>query len=369
MITCYTLDLATPADDPAIRRLLRENPVPGSVSLSYEREPNYFLGTDAMGDCQTLVAREQAAGEVVGVATRALRPLWVNGVAEQVGYIGGLRVDASHRGRWMVGQGFRFFHELSQDGRARGHITTIIEGNREAEGVLVSRARRHFPAYREVARLCTLALIPHRFSRFRNRRDLEIRPGDSVALGDLVAFWHEQGARKQFAPVWQSTDFDAATTLDFHLGDLLVASRRGKIVGTLGLWDQSRFKQNVVRGYGDSLRRWRPFTNAALRLAGAQPLTLIGQAIRFTHACFCHVANDNSAILNALLSRALASARQQNHAFVMLGLDERDPLYAIARRRWHVPYFSRLYTVCWPGEEAFHEELDGRPMGVEISTI
>ena len=365
----YVLDLAAPADDAALRRLLRDNPVPGAVTLSYEREPNYFLGTTIMGDCQTLVAREESTGDVVGVATRALRPLWVNGRAETVGYIGGLRVDASHRGRWVVGQGFRFFHELSQDGRARGHITTIIEGNREAEGVLVTRARRHFPAYREVARLCTLALIPHWLARPNRLRDLEIRRGNAVALDDLVAFWHEQGVRKQFAPVWQHADFDGPTTRDFGLGDLLVACRRGKIVGTLGLWDQSRFKQNVVRGYGGNLQRWRALYNAALRLAGAQPLADVGQPLRFAYASFVHLADDDGSVFHVLLSHALANARQQNQAFLMLGLDERDPLYASARRRWHVPYFSRLYTVCWPGEKEFHKRLDGRVAGIEISVI
>ena len=38
-----TLRLATPADEAFLRRLLRDNPMPGSISLTYEREPDYFF--------------------------------------------------------------------------------------------------------------------------------------------------------------------------------------------------------------------------------------------------------------------------------------------------------------------------------------
>ena len=41
--------LATPDDDAAIRRLLRDNPMRGAISLSFEREPNYFHGTQIAG--------------------------------------------------------------------------------------------------------------------------------------------------------------------------------------------------------------------------------------------------------------------------------------------------------------------------------
>ena len=40
-----SVELATSADDADLRRMLRENPMPGAISVSFEREPNYFIGT------------------------------------------------------------------------------------------------------------------------------------------------------------------------------------------------------------------------------------------------------------------------------------------------------------------------------------
>jgi hypothetical protein len=366
-------ELARPADDLAIRALLARSAVPGSVTLTYEREPDYFLGCSVMGPlCQTLVARHAPTGEVIGLATRALRPRYVNGVAEEVGYIGQLRVDDRFQGRWLLAGGFRFFHELHGDGRTAGYLTTIIEGNQTAEGVLVGKARRSFPAYREVDRLCTLALILRRRGRLflpPRTADVELRTGNEVALDDVITCFRRYGAARQFFPAYTAADLTGPATRDFKLDDLLVACRGGQVVGLLGLWDQNGYKQTVVQGYSPALRRLRPLYNLAARIAGAPPLTPLGRPLASVYAAFLCMADDDPALFALLLNRVVAQAAARGYAFLTLGLSTRDPLLPVAKRRLHIPYYSRVYTVCWPGDEHFHLQLDGRPPYVEIATL
>src|SRR5215831_12146863 len=60
-------DVAKPGDDPEIRRLLRDSSTRGSISISLEREPDYFLeaknlsarGEGAPADHQAIVARDR----------------------------------------------------------------------------------------------------------------------------------------------------------------------------------------------------------------------------------------------------------------------------------------------------------------------
>ena len=361
-------DLATRADDAAIRRLLANNAVPGDVTLTYAREPDYFLGSSVMGPlCQTIVARDPR-GEVAAVATRSIRRRYVNGSPEDVGYIGQLRVDAPQRGRWLIVGGFRHLRRLHRDGRTHGYITTIIEGNREAEGVLVAHARRSLPVYREFDRLCTLALILTRLPTL-TRPNFELRTGDTLDLDDLVAFLNRTGATRQFCPVYTRDDFADATLRDFRLEDMLVACQRGRIVGALGLWDQGGYKQTVVTAYSPTLRRVKPFYDAAARLVGAQPLTPIGAAIPTIYASMVSIADDDRTVFAGLLTQAMRRAAARHYAYLTLGLSTRDPLFTVARRRPHVPYYSRAYTVCWPGDEDFHARLDGRIPYLEIATL
>lgn len=48
---------------------------------------------------------------------------------------------------------------LHADGRAEAYLATLVEGNAEAAGVLIDRARVHFPSLRRVGGLQTLALV------------------------------------------------------------------------------------------------------------------------------------------------------------------------------------------------------------------
>jgi hypothetical protein len=41
-VALVTFDLATEADEPELRRILRATPMPGTVSMTFEREPYYF---------------------------------------------------------------------------------------------------------------------------------------------------------------------------------------------------------------------------------------------------------------------------------------------------------------------------------------
>lgn len=382
----FVFELATPADDPAIRRLLANNPVPGQITVTYEREPDYFLGCGTMGRfCQVLVARRQPGGEVAAVATRTTRPLFVNGQIEEVGYIGQLRVDERFRGRWVVSGGFHYFHHLHADGRVAGYITTIIEGNTQAQGLLVDRARRHFPVYREVDRLCTAAIIlkkplfrlrsrnPQQSAAFpwdATRSMFEIRSAAPADLPAIAAFLRQHGPTKQFFPVYTEDDFcNSPTTRGFQAEDFIVARRQGEIVGVIGLWDQSSYKQTVVRDYNGSLRRLRPLLNGWLRLSGAKPLPSPGQPIHFAYASFICVAENRPDIFGILLQNVYNLAVERGYAYLMVGLSTRDPLLGVARKFAHIPYYSRLYSVCWHDEAAFHEKLDQRLPYVEIASL
>src|SRR6266567_228465 len=82
-------EVAAQEDNAEIRRLLRANPTPGRISLSFEREPDYFTDAHQPGETkQTIVARD--AEGLVCVGCCAIRRRFVNGVPRRVGYLGGL---------------------------------------------------------------------------------------------------------------------------------------------------------------------------------------------------------------------------------------------------------------------------------------
>jgi hypothetical protein len=259
---------------------------------------------------------------------------------------------------------------LHTDGRVSAYLSAISDENATARGILVDHPRPHFPIHREVARIYTLGIILRKTWLPRARRPaVEVERGSPAQIGEVVAFLRQHGSKRQFFPAYEEADFDSHTTRGFHVQDLLIARYRDRILGVLGLWDQSAYKQTVVQSYADSLRRLRPFYNLAARAVGVRPLPAIGQHIHSAYASFVCVADDDPDVFAALLRQVYHLAVERGLAYLMIGLTERDPLLAIASRYPHIAYHSRLYVASWEDGRGFHEHLDDRIPYIEIAVL
>jgi hypothetical protein len=87
------------------------------------------------------------------------------------------------------------------------------------------------------------------------------------------------------------------------------------------------------------------------------------------YLAFVRVAGDEPAAFEALLDAACAEAARRGYGFLLVGAVARDPLAAAARRRLHVTYRSRLYSVAYDGEEGPDDGLDRRLPYVEIAAL
>jgi hypothetical protein len=365
----FRVDLATAGDDAAIRGLYRSQPMPGRISVAFEREPNFSLGCRVTGeDCQIVVARTEKDGEVAGVACRSGRRLYFNGREQRLGYLGQLRIDERFRGRWLVSRGFGLLKQLHDRDPLPAYLVSIVGGNQEATGVLVRNRRKIFPAFYPVADFCTLA-VSVRGYKPALVRDASIAGADARQLGEVAAFLRSCGSRRQFFPVWTEERIRSLAALGLRIEDLRVARRNGEIAGVAGLWDQSSYKQTVVHGYSGWLKAAAQIYNLSAPWLGRAALPRPGEKLRSAYAAFICVANDDSAVFAALLRELYNLARFRGFDYLLIGLDRRDPLLPVAREYSHVAYPSRLYLAEWPDGGHVHEQLDRRPAYVDIATL
>jgi hypothetical protein len=363
-----SVNLAGPADDAAIRLLMRRQPVPGRVTLTFEREPDFSLGCAVTGDdCRILVARSEDH-EIVGVACASVRNVFVNGREQRLGYLGQLRVDERFRGRWLVSRGFALLRQLHHQTGVPAYLTAIVGGNDEATAVLVEKRRKSFPEFHPVADYCTLAID---VSRPRPVMPCDAAIG-SAAAGDLAAiaqFLRSCGSRRQFFPVWDESSLNTLSAYGLKAEDLIVARRSGQIAGIIGLWDQSAYKQTVIQAYSGWLKAVAPLWNSAAPLLRRNSLPRPGEAVRSVYAALVCVAGQDAAVFASLLREAYRHARSRGFSYLMLGLDALDPLLSLARSYPYIPYTSRLYLAEWSDGGHLHERLERFPAYVDIATL
>lgn len=333
------LSLAQPADDAALRALLRRSVLPGPVRVAFTREPDYFAGEGLAGAADTtLVSRRN--GRIVGIGRCSVNTLMLDGEAARVGYLAELRVIPGTPGApRMLREGYDYL-ETHVAPSLDACFTSIGADNARARRVLERGPRFGLPAYRRLCDLVTLVApvrAPHRGA------------GDGAAPVDgeaLRAFLHAQAARTHLGLAWTPAQWDALGTRGVGRGSFALVRRDRKTVAAAAIWDQRAFRQVVVDGYGGTLRHTRPVVNAFLAMRGHPTLPQPGTALAQGMLLGASVADPSDwPSLWAAVTRQAAGMGLQ---WLVLSRDARDAELDILRRTTGArEYRTTLYEVRW----------------------
>jgi hypothetical protein len=350
----YSFRLAVPDDDPALRRLLRETPMDGTVRLTLRREPRYFDSQRLEGEfCQTLVATDSTGDRLIALGSRSVRMRYVNGQPAAIGYLSGLRILPEHRGGTVLARGYRQLRRMHQDERTPYYLTTIADANRAALDALTG-ARAGMPEYRFLQRYQTFVLPLCRKAGEHPAGNVRIRALRESELPQLIDFLTTTGAEQQFFPRYQASDFftSRGTFQGLEATDILTAWQGKRLVATLGLWDQSTFKQTVVEGYSQLLGAARLLYNAWARLRGWPRYPPVGGQLRSLVAAIPLAAPGYLPVLRQMIASAGALIRRPlpDGAGLLLGVSEGDPLLRMVSRASLFRYTTNIYLVYWNPE-------------------
>ena len=302
--------VAAREDEADLRGLLRDNPMGGWVSLSLQREPDYFRAAASEGDThQAVILREQSSRQAVAMFSRSVRDAYLNGEVARLGYLGMLRVSAPYRHKIRrLRQGFQALRRLIHDPRETPvYLTSIVEDNHAARRILGANLKG-MPTYREQQRFCTFALIPSR--RYGKLADTAaVERATRFDLAEIAACLQRNYRGCQFAPYWTAEALRSERRCpNLSPGDFYIVRDKGHIAGCLALWDQSSFKQSVVHGYQPPLARLRPLLNLAAPALRLPRLPPVGAALRQVYLSHLAVDGGDPDILRALIAAALSEA-------------------------------------------------------------
>ncbi len=358
--------VAGEADEAAIRRLLRDNPMRGAVDLTFEREPDYFRGTDvAGGNDQTIVAFRDSQLVCMGRCSR--RECWANGKAIQAGYLAELRLNDSVRSQFrIVRDGYQFFRELEFDDPAAVYYTSIGADNDRARRFLEA-GTRGMPRYRFLGELDTLLIaVPRRPKSVR----LLVASATEADLPRIVRVLNDHGRRHQFAAVWTPERIAALGAHGLPLDRFQLAFAGDEVVACGALWDQRGFRQTMIRGYSPLLSFTRPLINIGSRILGRPGLPPAPSVLRHAFLSPPGFAKGWEHLLPDFVEACFPAATQAGIDFVTLALPTTDDRLPELRRRFATrTWRSRLYQVVWPDRHAMKLQPQGAPFLPDVALL
>lgn len=352
--------LATRGDDAAIRRLLRENPMRGNVSLTFEREPDYFRGANIGGaEDETVLAHN--GDKLVCVGRCSTRARWIGGRAVKAGYLAELRLDECSRGQpHIIREGYQFFRELQRENPADFYFTSIASDNERALRFL-ERGVKGMPRYTFLADFVTL-LIP--VPRHPLPGGLQFEAGGPANAGEIVHLLNTHGKQRSLAAAWTEEDIVSLAQWGLPLERFHCVRDGNGMIACGALWDQRSFRQIVVRDYARGISAVRPFVNFINGMRDAPRLPARGSTLAHAFLSPLAIAEGHESLLPDFVAAFFQTAALAGIEYLTLGMPAGDAMLAALQRRFSTrSYHSRLYRVSWdetsplPGGQHFHPEV------------
>lgn len=325
---------ATSAHDAALRRLLRETPLRGAMTVSLEREPSFF--ETGVVHQATAVAMDGDRAVVCG--SRIVRRVHWNGIAADAAYLSDLRVHPEFQksaGR-ALRDGYRMLAEAANEAPAAVTWSAVFASNQAARETLAQRRRRSIPEYVDRGGLrCSLLWCWRNLTQARCRRATE---ADRPALAKFLA------ARLTGKPLAPVIDVKSLAVHEFVL-----LEDSGEIVAAMAVRDLRPSKQTRVIQLSWPLRLARYLTRAVPPPGGILALG---------HSGCIAVADDDPTLLRCLLRGARTIAAEMGLHFLCLAFHESDPLLAACQSLPAVRMDGRIYQVMLNGTDPW---TDGVP--------
>ena len=82
----YRVCFAEPRDDAEVRELLRTGPMDGAMRIALTREPSALEAAHVEGDRHAYCLVRDRHGKLLGMGSRSVRQVWVNGQRTRVDF-------------------------------------------------------------------------------------------------------------------------------------------------------------------------------------------------------------------------------------------------------------------------------------------
>jgi hypothetical protein len=350
--------------DKQIRELLSSNPMPGNISLVYQKNPSLFDAIE-VGNRKTQLLVVKDDNKVVGFQTRSLKDLYINGQVMGVGYLGNLRIDTHYQKRGILKSGMDFLKKNDSNRFAPFYFSTIISANKKALNIL-TKPRQGGLSFIFRGNYITKAVMI--FDKKKNiDSKYKIVRGSRENIKKIVNFLNHEGRNKNFYPHYRLEDFNSGTLRDFKIEDFYVAIKDDDIVGVIGKWDQGGFKQNIIGGYSFLFKVYKTVHNFVSGFSRIPKIPAVGEKINYLYLSFIATKDNDPDIFNFLLKSVYNDLVNSDYLYLVIGLHQDDKLLKSLKGFSCLTYRSNLYINFWQGDDIY--PFDNRVPYIELSTI
>lgn len=348
--------IASPEDGKEILRILESSAAQGGIELIYTRRDDAYASyMQEPGQAHVFISKD--GNRTVGTCAELIRDVYIGGQRRRAAYVCGLKKDANYDG--LVGFGPGFIKALQQDD-VDFYYCSVVADNTEAQ-TMFGKGNRAL-SMQPIAAYKTYIFSP-RVRITAPKHGLVFRQATQADLPSLLEFLNAEGRKKDLFPVIDSLDpFYGLTVEHFYL--LLDKNR---IVAAGALWDQTGYKQYIVKKYHGLMKLAR-IANPLLSALGYIRLPQQEQPLKLTMLSFFLSKNDNAEWYRIFLARIRREIAKSHEIFV-LGLPKNHFAASMLDRLPNISFETRLYGITFPWSKQAYQTVDAETIDPECGLL
>lgn len=327
------LSLAKEEDGEEILRVLESSPAKGSIELLYTRRPNAYISYKKEAkDADVLVVKED--DKIIGTAAEIVRELYISGVPKKMGYVCGLKKDSNYAGNLQcIGDIIKGLIHTDVE----GYYCSVISDNKDAQAKF-EKKRRNMLNMECIQEYTTYIFAPYFKFKLKNCK-YEFKRASQNDEEEIIKFLNNEGGKKDFFPVFYSVDqFTGLKVSDFYM-----LKSREEIIAVGALWNQTEYKQYIVKNY-NGIMKYAKIFNPILKMLGYIELPKENTVLDFPMLSFLISKDDNEEYYKAFLNNIVMEIKKEYGMFI-IGTTKCNYSNKILGKLKSIKFDSKIYTV------------------------
>jgi hypothetical protein len=319
----FQIRRAVQEDSKALLTLINDTPQEGSISLNFERSPNFFHATETTtSEPEVWLMEDNNEQRLAASFSIGKRYVYVNGEKQLTRYGNDLRIHQDYKGGRTLFRLFKKYRELMQDEWMQ---TVILEENKASIDT-VGSGRLSLPNYHEAGKLVThMIALNQKVAPVKHT----IRRANTSDINVMQIFFDTYAKKKQFYPCYDFSKIESNNSYyrNLNLNSYYLCFDDEELVAVAGVWDQKEFKQTRFLSYHGNMKVLRHINNFSSKLFGGLNLPAPGKLGNYIsmHSVLCK--DNDPALLKSLISQVMSDYHDSSYDALILGLDQQDTLH------------------------------------------
>jgi hypothetical protein len=344
----FNIRRAEQEDSAALLTLINDTPQQGSISLNFERSPNFFHATETTtSEPEVWLMEDNNEQRLAASFSIGKRYVYINGEKKLTRYGNDLRIHQNYKGGRTLFRLFKKYRELIKDDWMQ---TVILEENKASIDT-VGSGRLSLPNYHKAGKLVThMIALNQKVAPSKHT----IRRANSNDVSLMQRFFDQNAKTKQFYPCYDFAKVDSDNTYyrNLNLSNYYLCFNQQELVAIAGTWDQKGFKQTRFLSYHGNMKLLRHINNFSSKLLGGLNLPAPGSLGNYIsmHSVLCK--NNDPALLKSLVSKIMLDHRHTNYDALILGFDQQDTLHQGIKKLKRHSLISNHYLASYGAQPA-----------------